>query len=80
VNATAPSAVRNSELTRGVPPCLHRPGLLPVPAFVLRAALGELAVELLGSRRVVPRRALERGFSFRHTSIDTALAAELREA
>ena len=56
---------------------LHRPALLPVPAFALRLALGDLATELLASRRVVPRRALEAGFSFEYTSLEAALRAEM---
>jgi len=77
VNAVAPGPVRNAELTRALARVLHRPALFAVPAFVLRAALGELAGELLGSRRCLPRRALARGFVFAHPEISSALAAEL---
>jgi uncharacterized protein (TIGR01777 family) len=78
VNAVAPEPVRNAELTRSLASALRRPALLAVPAFALRLALGELSEELLGSRRVVPRRALDRSFSFEHPSIATAIAEELR--
>jgi NAD dependent epimerase/dehydratase family enzyme len=78
VNAVAPEPVRNAELTRSLASALGRPALLAVPAFALRLALGELSEELLGSRRVVPRRALDRSFSFAHPSIATAIAEELR--
>ena len=47
VNATAPNPVRNALLTRSLARALHRPALLPVPAFALRTALGELSDELL---------------------------------
>ncbi|HEY8155125.1 MAG TPA: TIGR01777 family oxidoreductase [Myxococcota bacterium] len=77
VNAVAPGPVRNAELTRALARVLHRPAFFAVPAFALRAALGELSGELLGSRRCVPRRALARGFVFAHPGIDAALAAEL---
>ena len=77
MNAVAPGPVRNGELTRALARVLHRPAFLAVPAFALRAALGELSGELLGSRRCVPRRALARGFAFAHPGIDSALAAEL---
>jgi len=77
VNAAAPHPVRNRELAQRLASQLRRPALLPVPALALRAALGELAGELLGSRRVVPRAALDRGFAFRHESLESALAAEL---
>jgi hypothetical protein len=77
LNAVAPEPVRNAELTAALARALHRPALLAVPAFALRAALGELSSELLGSRRCVPRRALARGFGFRYPTLAPALAAEL---
>jgi uncharacterized protein (TIGR01777 family) len=77
VNAVAPGSVRNADFTRALGRALHRPALLAVPAFALRLGLGMLAGELLDSRRVVPHAASERGFAFRHPSIETALAEEL---
>ncbi len=77
VNGVAPTPVTNAELTRTLARQLQRPAVLPVPAFALRAALGELAIELLGSRRVLPRVALDRGFRFAYTKLGDALAAEL---
>lgn len=77
VNASAPEPVRNAELTRALGRVLGRPTLLPVPAIALRLALGDLADELLGSRRVLPRAALERGFAFAHPTLESALASEL---
>ncbi|MEM7409075.1 MAG: TIGR01777 family oxidoreductase [Myxococcota bacterium] len=74
VNGVAPQPVTNSELTRTLGRVLGRPTLLPVPGFAVRAALGELAGELLGSRRVVPRVAEERGFAFRYPELEPALA------
>lgn len=77
VNAVAPDAARNADLTRELAAILHRPALIPVPAFGVRLALGELADELLGSRRVVPAAAQTAGFSWAHPSLRGALAAEL---
>ena len=77
VNAVAPGPVRNADFTHALARTLHRPALLAVPAFALRLGLGALAGELLDSRRVVPHAALERGFAFRHPSIETALVEEL---
>ena len=80
VNASAPEPVRNAELTQTLARVLHRPAPLPVPAFALRLALGELADELLGSRRVVPACALAHGFAFAHADLEGALSHELRPA
>ena len=78
INAVAPEPVRNSDFTRALARALRRPALFRVPAFAVRLGLGELSGELLGSRRVVPRRAVECGFRFQHPAIASALAAELR--
>lgn len=77
LNAVAPELVRNRELTSTLAKVLHRPAILPVPGFALRALLGPLAGELLGSRCVRPRRLEELGFTFRHPTLETALTAEL---
>jgi len=77
VNAVAPHPIRNAELTSEIARTLHRPCLLPVPAFALRIALGNLSDELLGSRRCIPQRMLDVGFEFAHTESGSALAVEL---
>lgn len=77
INATSPEPVRNAEFTRALARQVKRPALLPVPAFALRAALGELSGELLGSRHVTPARALAGGVKFALPGLVSALAHEL---
>jgi hypothetical protein len=78
LNAVGPAPVRNAALTTALSRVLRRPALIPVPGFAIRLALGELADELLGSKRVLPERALAAGFRFAHPELEEALAAELR--
>jgi len=73
-NACAPKPVRNGEFARALGGVLHRPALLPAPAFVLRMGLGELAGLLLGGQRAVPKRLYEAGFAFRFINLNAALA------
>ncbi|MHA6494069.1 TIGR01777 family oxidoreductase [Pseudomonas borbori] len=73
-NACAPQPVRNQEFARSLGRQLHRPAILPAPAFLLRGVLGELSVLLLGGQRAVPSALTEAGFSFRFTQLDAALA------
>jgi len=77
INAVAPEPATNREFTRSLSSALKRPAMVPVPAFVLRAALGELASELLGSRRCVPAAATKRGFAFAFPELAAALADAL---
>ena len=69
------ASVRNAELARSVGRTLGRPSWLPVPAFALRAAVGELSDYLLGGRRLVPARLRELGFVWTHPTLEAALAA-----
>jgi hypothetical protein len=74
VNLTSPQPVRNAEFANSLARLLHRPAVLPAPAFALRLALGPMADEaLLSSTRVLPRKLLDAGFHFAQPSIDEAL-------
>ena len=74
VNAVAPAPVTNREFTRALGRALRRPAWAPVPGFVLRIALGQMAEELLlASARAEPRRLLSTGFRFGDAEIDAAL-------
>ncbi|MBC2902561.1 TIGR01777 family oxidoreductase [Streptomyces cupreus] len=76
-NVTAPEPLTNREITAAMGRVLHRPTLFTVPAPVLRAVLGEMAGDVLGSARVVPKRLLESGFSFAFPDIEGAVRAAL---
>ena len=73
-NACAPGLVRNAQFTQALATALHRPAILPAPAWALELALGEMSVLLLGGQRLQPRRALEAGFVFRYPELGAALA------
>jgi len=79
-NLTAPNPVTNAELTAALRHAISRPDFrwLRVPETVLRLVLGEMSSELLTSARVLPRRLLAAGFTFKYPTIDAALAAELK--
>jgi uncharacterized protein (TIGR01777 family) len=72
-NATAPNPVTNMEFTRELADALKRPAFLPVPAWLLKAAAGEMSELLLGSQRVLPRQALASGFQFSYETLAPAL-------
>jgi len=75
-NCTAPNPVTNAELSKALGNALGRPSWLRVPGFVLKILLGEMAgVALLAGQRVIPRRALEGGFSFEYPDITGAMRA-----
>src|SRR3990172_4445019 len=74
INVTAPEPLRNREFVAALGHELGRPAVVPIPAFALRLALGEMADEaLLSSTRVLPRRLEEAGFLFRFPELKSAL-------
>ncbi|WP_030910319.1 TIGR01777 family oxidoreductase [Streptosporangium amethystogenes] len=79
VNLTAPEPVTNAEFTKALGAALHRPTMpIAVPGFALRTVIGGFAEEgVLTGQRVLPRRLLESGYTFRHTHLNEALAAVL---
>jgi hypothetical protein len=75
VNVAAPGIVRMSGFCRELASALGRPSWIPVPSFVLRLVLGEMAVIVLNGQRVIPRKLLDEGYAFRHPDLPAALSA-----
>ena len=74
LNASAPWPARNADFTNALAHTLRRPAFFHVPAFLLRAALGDFSHELLDSKRVLPAAALDHGFRFQFPDLAPALA------
>lgn len=78
VNACAPQAATNTELSKALGRALHRPAVMPVPGLALKVLYGQMAEIVTASQRMVPARALEQGYEFRYADLDRALEAALR--
>jgi uncharacterized protein (TIGR01777 family) len=80
VNLVAPRAVTNREFTKTLGKVLSRPTIFPLPAFVARLMLGEMADDLLlSSARIEPARLLAAGYKFKHPELEGALRDLLRK-
>jgi uncharacterized protein (TIGR01777 family) len=77
-NLCSPNPTRQIEVAHTLGRLLHRPSLLPAPAFAVRLALGEFADAVLFSQKMVPRRLQQAGFSFRFPDLEGALRDILR--
>src|SRR6185436_4046210 len=82
VNAVAPEPLRNADFARALGRALHRPAVLPLPPFALRAMLGRERADqmLLASQRAEPARLLQSGFIFETPEVQAALERELGTA
>jgi uncharacterized protein (TIGR01777 family) len=79
INAVAPQPLPCRDFARELGHALHRPALLPAPAFALRMVMGEFAdALLLTSARAVPQLLIDRGFAFRRPTLAGALEHLLR--
>jgi hypothetical protein len=79
VNVVSPQPVRNTDFTKALGRAMHRPTIVPAPAFALELVLGEMAEMLLASQRVAPSRLEQLGFRFAHRDLSSALATILAE-
>ena len=74
INGTAPNPITNKVFTSTLASVLKRPAFLPVPGFVLKLMLGQMADELLLSgQRVMPRKILDAGYIFQYKELENAL-------
>jgi uncharacterized protein (TIGR01777 family) len=77
VNVVAPEPVRQREVARALGHALHRPAVLPAPAFGVRWVLGGFADEVLTSKRVSPSLLITSGFTHRDTDLAQLVRAEV---
>ncbi len=74
VNMVAPKPVTNAEFTKTLGSVLSRPAILPVPAFAVKLAFGEMGeTVLLGSQRVEPTQLVMSGYPFRFSTLRASL-------
>jgi uncharacterized protein (TIGR01777 family) len=73
-NASAPDPETNKHLTKIIAHVLKRPFIpAPAPAFVLKAAMGEMAAMVLNSQRTSARKIMDTGFEFDFPDLEKAL-------
>ena len=73
LNAVLPEPCTNREFTRAVARAVHRPAIIPTPAFLLRLILGKMSSMLLDSSRVGPAVASAGGYDYAFCNLAAAL-------
>jgi uncharacterized protein len=77
-NAVSPFPVTNAEFTKALGEAVHRPAIIPVPAFAVKLLFGDMAEIVLGSQRAIPDAAVRAGFTFDHPDVFGALEQVVR--
>ena len=73
INATAPEPLTMRNFCHVLGEVMNRPSWLPVPEFILKIALGQMAEMLIHGQRVVPNKIIGAGFKFRFPKLKPAL-------
>ena len=73
INGTAPEPLTNKDFSKSLASALHRPCIFPLPGFMLRLTLGDVAQVVTGSQRVIPRKAQELGYTFKYATCEQAM-------
>lgn len=81
VNAVSPEPLTNKQFTKGLGSVLGRPTIIPMPAFMAKIALGEMAEALLlASSKVIPKKLEASAFEFKHRDLQSCLKHELNQS
>lgn len=79
VNAVSPHTATNFDFTKTLGAVLRRPTIFPLPGFMAKIVLGEMAGPLLlASARVTPDALRKAGFTFSQPGLRECLEAELK--
>lgn len=73
VNVTAPNPVRMRKFGQTIGSVLHRPHWFPVPALMMKLALGQKSRLVLEGQYVLPKKLKENGFDFSYPTLEQAL-------
>jgi uncharacterized protein (TIGR01777 family) len=79
VNVGSPHPVTMKEFCKSLGRAMSRPSWAPVPSFVLNTLLGEMSLVVLTGQRVIPKKLLEVGYTFRYPKLEDALRSIFKE-
>jgi NAD dependent epimerase/dehydratase family enzyme len=72
-NLTAPNPVTGRDFGKALGKAMGKPSYLPVPAFAMDLAFGEVTTVVLAGQRAVPKKLKELGFNFTFDDVEKAL-------
>ena len=77
INLVSPGALPQQAFAKALAKSMHRPCLIPLPAFIVKTLFGQMGNELLlHGQYVVPQRLEQAGFQFQYPDINAALAKD----
>ncbi|MRX73902.1 TIGR01777 family protein [Bacillus lacus] len=73
VNFTSPNPVQMKEFGKTIAKVTGKPHWLPAPSFAINTLMGEMSDLILKGQRVLPKKALEHGYSFHFPDLEHSL-------
>jgi uncharacterized protein len=77
INVSAPAPVTNRDFSKALGKALKRPAVFPVPSFGIKILYGEMSTIVTNGVNMVPARATDLGYRFRHPEVGEALRSAL---
>ncbi|WP_338780379.1 TIGR01777 family oxidoreductase [Metabacillus sp. FJAT-52054] len=74
INMTSPNPVQMETFGKTLGKVINKPHWLPAPSSAIKLALGEMSILLLEGQRVLPKKAIENGYTFIFPSLEPALS------
>jgi hypothetical protein len=78
-NLAAPEPTDNRGFTKALAHAMHRPALIPLPAWVLKLLYGGGSIALTEGQKVLPEHLTECGFKFKYPKLEEALRDIIHE-
>src|SRR5579863_880733 len=69
----APDQAQNARVMQAMGAALARPAIAPAPGIAVRAVVGEFAETLLGGQLIIPAKAMDAGFVWKHPELEQAM-------
>jgi uncharacterized protein len=79
LNITSINPVRMDDFAKTLGKVMNKPSFFRVPAFVIKALMGESATIVLDGNKVIPAKALQFGYEFRYNNLVDALKDLLKK-
>lgn len=73
LNGVAPQLITNEQFAKALGTAMSRPAVLPLPEIAVNLAFGEERGKImLEGQKVIPKRTLDAGFTFKYPTIEVA--------
>ncbi len=78
INAVSPQSSTMKEFAKTLGSVLNKPSRISVPSTIIKLRMGEVSELILRGKKIIPKKAIELGYTFKHPDLEEALKSILR--